>query len=171
MQLSEGALEGFVQDPAFLGNGVSGLQAQFSKDFRVFAELSHRGALGDMDRENEFPLEAIEGFPALAVDIVKAELAYLAVGVSPFVFELHGALLPLGEVLEGTLGVWLVLEGYLPAPPVDGPELYHLGKEGNDLLEDHNGLDGGEAVLGPFPCQLREGLEVDVLRVMADSKC
>ena len=87
----------------------------------------------------------------MAVDLIETESAKVPSRVGTFVLKLHGAIFPFGQVLKGALGVGLVFQGTLLPAPVDGPELDHLGKEGNDFLKHHNGFDRGFPVLGSFP--------------------
>jgi len=145
---------------------VFSFESEISEDFGVFEDLSHGGALGDVDGEDEVPLEVVERFAALPVDLVEAEPAGLAVGVGGGILELHGALVTVREILETALGVGLVLPGTLAAPPVDGAELDHLREEGDDLLEHHDGFDRGGGVGGALPRQLGEGLAEDVLGIL-----
>ena len=166
MQLSESFFQRFIENSAFLGNRVIRIKAQLFKDFRVFTEFTHGGALGDVNSENEVPLALVENLSTLPVDFVETELPQTPVRVGALVLELHGPVFPLGEVLKGTLGIGLILQSPLFSAPVDGPELDHLGKEGNDFLKDHDGLDGSLAVLGPLAGKFREGFQVDVLRVL-----
>ncbi len=107
-----------------------------------------------------------EDFSALPVYFVETQSAQRPAGICTLVFELHGTVFSLGKVLERTLGVGLVFQSALPAAPVDGPKLHHLGKERDHLLEDNNRLDGSFSVLGSLAGKLGKSFEVYVLCVL-----
>lgn len=132
-----------------------------------FEDVAHGCGLGDVDGEDEFPLEGGEGILALAVDLVEGKLVGGGVGIGAGFLELHGVVLAFGEFLDAALGVGLVFLGSTAAHPVDGAELDHFGEEGDDFLEEADRLDGGALVGSAEAGEFGEGFVVNVLGVGA----